>query len=881
MKLKREAFAACIAEVAAKAALSEDEAWNVIQDVANRGEQLRKQNIGGAFVRAADDLATRERAAAAQNKADAFRNALAVKGIVDRVRSEGGIENAHKTISSMLYMRHGSTSYENVESNHRQLLSRLLGVLDNKLRQGGVYELALKNDLEHEYRVAEHIWQANETKSPVKVSENDPASLEADALRRPLDYVRDRLNALGAHIGDAIDYVGHTNWDTRQLQNSGGPGATFDEGFAEWMKNDFPRMAEKTFEHLTPEEGETMEQAKVKFLRSVYAATRTGVHKQGPHGALPDDGTGYIPSEYEGTSNIARRVSHERVIYWKDAKSWVDHQQQYGGGASLLEQTVRSLSRASRDIALMDKFATNPEAVLNRAIDQIGEDYREHPAQKAFTTKQAAELRNVMGDLTGRLSIPINEDMANLWRSLSSYEASIHLGGVSIPHVVGMPLTLTSELAHHDVPRPVALGKIAEVMSTLLGGRGSAEKQEILADAGAYSRGLLTELNAIQNRRNGIPGMIANAASTLVKYTGIHRALERFQAMGVKDVLMSRLGRDAAKEFAALGPDQQAVMRRYGLHEDEWNLLRSASDPWTEGSQRYVTPSDALNTDKNRIWEILARRGQISADTAPEDIDRAIQKYQWELGDKYGMYLNDAADHAVVTSGVRERRTGYLGLQDQRPGSAFWLLNRSLMQFKMWPLAATHQIFMRELATNLTMKRAAYNIGWIFALGTGAGALRMSINAAISGRPQPDYSDPLTLVEAFAQGGTLGIYGDFLFGEARRMAQDPIAAVLGPVPGEAETALRQIYRHITGTESWDKMWPELARWGGQHIPFGNLMYIKGALDYLVRYHLYETMDPGWWERTNKRLEKEQGHAMAGYVPGGSVPYGVPGIYLTQ
>jgi hypothetical protein len=63
------------------------------------------------------------------------------------------------------------------------------------------------------------------------------------------------------------------------------------------------------------------------------------------------------------------------------------------------------------------------------------------------------------------------------------------------------------------------------------------------------------------------------------------------------------------------------------------------------------------------------------------------------------------------------------------------------------------------------------------------------------------------------------------------------------------------------------------------VPFANLVYLKGALDYMIAYHLFEAASPGWWERTNRRLQKEQGRAMIGYSPGGNVPYGVPGIYL--
>ncbi len=58
-----------------------------------------------------------------------------------------------------------------------------------------------------------------------------------------------------------------------------------------------------------------------------------------------------------------------------------------------------------------------------------------------------------------------------------------------------------------------------------------------------------------------------------------------------------------------------------------------------------------------------------------------------------------------------------------------------------------------------------------------------------------------------------------------------------------------------------------------------MLYLKGLLDYMLWYHLFGAASPGWWERTNRLLIKEQGRAMTGYVPGGSVPYGMPWLYL--
>jgi hypothetical protein len=62
------------------------------------------------------------------------------------------------------------------------------------------------------------------------------------------------------------------------------------------------------------------------------------------------------------------------------------------------------------------------------------------------------------------------------------------------------------------------------------------------------------------------------------------------------------------------------------------------------------------------------------------------------------------------------------------------------------------------------------------------------------------------------------------------------------------------------------------------VPFAGLFYPKGAYQLPARFHLMEAMHPGWWERTNRRMEREQGRHMIAYQPGAGVPWGVPGVY---
>jgi hypothetical protein len=122
------------------------------------------------------------------------------------------------------------------------------------------------------------------------------------------------------------------------------------------------------------------------------------------------------------------------------------------------------------------------------------------------------------------------------------------------------------------------------------------------------------------------------------------------------------------------------------------------------------------------------------------------------------------------------------------------------------------------------------------------------------------------------------IYGDFLFGETGPIASDldELLQTYGTDRRDEPSAhavrhFKADVEHGEANKALNHAWPDLVRFGIGHVPFGNLIYLKGALDYLLWYHIYEAISPGWWERTNRRLQKEQGRTMVGYTPGGSIP----------
>jgi hypothetical protein len=349
MKIDPGNFAACLAAISARGRLGAKEALDLLEEVAERGEEMRRTGTGDPFVAAAFELAGKLKDRARLDRLDAVRNASARGTWTGRALAEAqgriapGISaNLVPTnrltladgLRSVLHWMPGAMRKDNVQSMWHDLEGRLIAPLGNRLRQAGLLKAAQADGWRNE--VAEALWRRNGGTQDPGVTIGREAQRMADAFAGPLDLIKARQNAEGAHIGTAVDYVTHTNWDPRQLRLAAGPGKTIDEAFAAWRAKDGPRIAEATFADLVPRAGETMAAARERFLRSVFEATESGVHMRGPALAgMASDGGGFIPPVYEGTHNIGRSVSQPRVVTWKSSRDWADHMRDFGGGESL------------------------------------------------------------------------------------------------------------------------------------------------------------------------------------------------------------------------------------------------------------------------------------------------------------------------------------------------------------------------------------------------------------------------------------------------------------------------------------------------------------------------------------------------------------------
>jgi len=143
-------------------------------------------------------------------------------------------------------------------------------------------------------------------------------------------------------------------------------------------------------------------------------------------------------------------------------------------------------------------------------------------------------------------------------------------------------------------------------------------------------------------------------------------------------------------------------------------------------------------------------------------------------------------------------------------------------------------------------------IGMYGALGYAA----MAGKDLLKGREPRDPTDPKTIVAALAQGGGLGIYGDFLFGEYSRMGRTFTSSLAGPVIGNLDTLTDLWTRVRNGDDVAAASFKALL----DNTPFLNLYWIRPLLDYMVLFRIQESLNPGFLRRMEKRIERENGQS---------------------
>ena len=223
------------------------------------------------------------------------------------------------------------------------------------------------------------------------------------------------------------------------------------------------------------------------------------------------------------------------------------------------------------------------------------------------------------------------------------------------------------------------------------------------------------------------------------------------------------------KSFSDLETGLQDAFGRYGITEQEWDGFRKQSP--------------------------LMLRGAPYADMTQEG---GVKFHQMVLSETdFAVPTPDARVRAVTTMGTSRATVSGMGI-------------RTVMQLKSFPITILMGHGMRMFYQDTAGKKLQY-FGGLMAITTILGGITLQAKDLAAGRePRPMLDEngvlkPEFVVASMAQGGGLGIFGDFLFSDQNRFGSGPASTLLGPtgdlVNRAARLSIGNIQEAIRGEET--------------------------------------------------------------------------------
>ncbi|NTF54426.1 hypothetical protein G6L12_05895 [Agrobacterium rhizogenes] len=263
-------------------------------------------------------------------------------------------------------------------------------------------------------------------------------------------------------------------------------------------------------------------------------------------------------------------------------------------------------------------------------------------------------------------------------------------------------------------------------------------------------------------------------------------------------------------------------------------------------------------------WAQKAKRLESQSDVTPERRAEILNDGRRDLELSLLRYVADETNYAIVETDASSRRIASLGT---RPGTFAGEAARYAMQFKGFPIAFSQRIIGRALfggrgATKYErVMNNAPHIGALIGGLTVAGYMAMTLKDMAKGYwPPRDPMDPKVIIAALTQGGALGIYGDFLFGQTNRFGQGAAETLLGPGVGIVSDLINLPMKARDEVLNGKKVTTggDLINFAINNAPYANLTYVRPALDILFLNSLRNWASPGYVNRQQRNRLKDYG-----------------------
>ncbi|EMX9855223.1 hypothetical protein ACW9S2_005241 [Klebsiella michiganensis] len=815
--------------------LSEDEMSSLVRDMNDVTNRILAGNealsLEEAAMRAAEELSNREQLAKvieARNKA--INTRIAAQRLRElrttwKDRPDIGLE-------AMLVGRNDarSGSRRSVASEIAQLRGKYNSGINYDFDRAGLVKFIASGSNDRE--IADAMWRIGRGQ---KLDGMTWQSVEAaKIISKWQESARVDENRAGAWVGKVPGYIVRQSHDILKIRAA---------GYESWRNAILPRLDDVTFDGITDRE---------QFLKNVYEGLASGVHLSADK---PDWMNGF-----KGSQNAAKRASQERVLHFKDGVSWHEYNQQFGTG-SLREALFGGLNNAARTTGMMRVLGTNPQNMFKYLADTISEDLRgtASPAARAdFASKVKRLNRTTMPQIDGSLDIPGSVGMANVSAGIRGWLRMSQLGGAVISSFNDVPISATEMRYQGQNFMQAVLGAMKGRFTRY----NSAEQKEILSSIGVYSDAMTQEIIRRISGDDTLTGKMGRAQQLFFKYNLMNFWTESGRNSNAM-MITNWLAKNADHTYSQLPEDLRRVLDIHGIGDAEWNIYRNMDMADSEG-RKFMTSSGIRGVPDDVIASYVEGKGM-------KVTERSVADARDTLEGQLRGYVLDRLNIAMSEPGERTQAFMKMGTI---PGTVAGEAIRFAGQYKSFTASFMQNVLGREVfgrgytpaglgesktasLTNALLsngKGAFIGAANLFVWATLFGYVSMQTKLMLKGQtPRP--ADAKTFMAAAAQGGGLGILGDFMFGEVNRMGAGPVTSLMGPAASNADsiiTLLQQTTRGDAALGDW-------YRTALDNTPFLNVFWLRTAMNGLILNRIQDALDPGSLERYQRRVEREQGN----------------------
>lgn len=543
-----------------------------------------------------------------------------------------------------------------------------------------------------------------------------------------------------------------------------------------------------------------------------------------------------------GLSVKANRNSQARQIHLKDGDATLEALRTYSG-RNVFEAMVAHTRRMASDIALIETFGPNADLTVQHFIDMIRtEEANANPTQAGKVEKTAHRVAHLYDFVAGNRPPPANRRLANAAAGVRAWLTASKLGSAAITSLSDEgTLYLTARV--NNIP----LVKLFLNEVRALNPADRVEKR-LAQRAGLLVHTMSDEMDrwGTETLGSDIPNKVASAVMRASGLNAITEARRRAFSITMMDAI-GALTRDV-DDVTKLDAGDYQLLRDKGITAEEWAVWRAATPDTWRGNDTVLTPESIYAIGDAEIAAIVP------------GVDPGLVRDR--AATKLLAVVLEEQDIAVIEPGARERSLIQGGTER---GTIKGELVRSFFQFKTFPIAMMARHWQRGMGLHSTTGGKAGYIATLMAAQTLMGAVAMELNDILSGK-DPRTLDPTedrgarNWLAAVLKGGSLGLYGDFLFAESTGYGQSLVGALGGPMVGLVENVddltRGNILQAMKGEET--DAGAELVKFARGYTPGSSLWYTKAATDRLVFHQMQEYFSPGYLARAKARARKDYG-----------------------